>query len=199
MSKKPLQPPESDCCAGEILQLNFMLTFTPVIFQECCNGEDMGIFAEALLADLICSSVCRWLWSRRLLSAFSRLCSSTFSSSRCLSALRDVISRCCLSRCLSASSCIRASRPRVCWSSSSRREQLGAHEDAPSLANFSFLSRCFITDSILHTLRAQRPFPAPNSEVINVQLMKCNITSHLIGCISEFCPQLLFFFLEPTT
>lgn len=102
-----------------------------------------GVLAGlCLFCYLIWSSLCRWLCSRRFLSVFSRLCSRTFSSSRCLSALRDVISLCCRSRCLSASSCIRASRLRVWCSSSSRWEV----EVAASGADFSFFSCWWITD-----------------------------------------------------
>lgn len=35
------------CCAGAILQLSFILTFTPVIFQEYYKSEGIVIFAEA--------------------------------------------------------------------------------------------------------------------------------------------------------
>lgn len=122
---------------------NFPIFFEEVrrrLIRRCSNFRPS---VWCLLGYLIRSSVCRWLWSRRLLSVFSRLCSRTFSSSRCLSALREAISLCCLSRCLSASSWVRASRLRVWWSSSSTREHLGPHAGAASgAANFSFLSCC---------------------------------------------------------
>lgn len=119
------------------------------ITRFLCLSTWSVLAGRCLFCYLIRSSVCRWPWSRRLLSVFSRLCSRTFSSSLCLSALREAISLCCLSRCLSASSCARASRLRVCWSSSSRREHCGPHEGAASGATFSFLSCCWITDSSL--------------------------------------------------
>lgn len=115
-----------------------------------CNVSLSSLAGPCLCRYLIRSSVCRWLCSRRFLSVFSRLCSKTFSSSRCLSALSVAISLCCLSRCLSASSWTRASRVRACWSSSSRREHCSPHEGAASEVTFSFLSLCWITDSILH-------------------------------------------------